>query len=289
MAIYELTTGTQEDFFNTQAKLISDFTAYFIDAKVYNSVDGNGYIADITGTSFANLVLMVAFDSGSTKAFLASTIASIGFLKFPDEAMTALYSSFVEADALLQRQRFDAQMEQQRREKEELKLEKKRKNVEKKMAELRVSAEKELSSLIDGQKQISKADEFYYALGWLAKHVGTITAKMPDYIERAFVKHFGDVERTVVDSTKVGPSGYTSQWRLSMEASLKKASNIPAMLSEYLSQSGKKIAKTSFVWDLVDKYGFKFGKTQDREQDILDIMRCVPIEYVHMFNEGLKA
>ena len=77
----------------------------------------------------------------------------------------------------------------------------------------------------------------------------------------------------------------TSQWHLSMEASLVKVKEIPAMLTEYMSQNGKKLSKTSFVWDLVDKYGFKFGK----KQYTLDIMRCIPIEYMPMFNAGFQA
>jgi hypothetical protein len=70
-----------------------------------------------------------------------------------------------------------------------------------------------------------------------------------------------------------------------MEASLVKAKEIPATLAQYLNPTGNKLSKTSFIWKLVDDYGFKFGK----KQDTLDIMRCVPIEYVPMFNEGLKA
>lgn len=179
-----------------------------------------------------------------------------------------------------------ATQEAQRRQKEEQKLEQKRKDNEKKMEGLKVSAEKEFNSLLnDSGKQITETDEFYWTLGWLAKHVGTLTAKMPDFLEAGFVKHFGDVEHITVDSTKVGPAGYTSQWRLSMEASLVKAKEIPATLAKYLNPTGKKLSKTSFIWKLVDDYGFKFGK----KQDTLDIMRCVPIEYVPMFNEGLNA
>jgi hypothetical protein len=60
---------------------------------------------------------------------------------------------------------------------------------------------------------------------------------------------------------------------------------VPATLTKYLSSTGKAIANTSFIWDLVTDYGFKFGK----KQDTLDIMRCVPIEYVPMFNAGMNA
>jgi hypothetical protein len=179
-----------------------------------------------------------------------------------------------------------AAQEVQRRQKEEQKLEKKRKDNEKKMEGLKVSAEKEFNNLLNNSgKQITATDEFYWTLGWLAKHVGTLTAKMPDFLEAGFIKHFGDVEHTTVDSTKVGPAGYTSQWRLSMEASLVKAKEIPATLTKYLNPTGKKLSKTSFIWKLVDDYGFKFGK----KQNALEIMDHVPVNYLPMFNAGMKA
>ena len=91
-------------------------------------------------------------------------------------------------------------------------MEKKRKDNEKKMAGMKAQAEKEFEKLVNSETKITKADEFT-ALGW-DKHVGTITAKMPDYLEPAFIKHFGE---HTVDSTKVGPAGLSPQWHLSME------------------------------------------------------------------------
>jgi hypothetical protein len=75
------------------------------------------------------------------------------------------------------------------------------------------------------------------------------------------------------------------QWTFGFKATLKNPDSIPSTLTKYLSSTGKAIANTSFLWDLVTDYGFKFGK----KQDTLDIMRCVPIQYVPMFNEGMKA
>ena len=288
MTTYELTTGTREDFNTVQTRMISDFISQVTGAEVSNTMLGTGKIVSCLNpcNTFESIIFTVHFDLDETKSYGAVAALSCGGLKFVDESMAALYDEFKEANENIKHQLFVATEEARRREKEAQKLEQKRKDNEKKMAGLKASAEKEIDNLINNrEKKISKADEFYYTLGWLAKHVGTITAKMPDFLEAAFVKHFGDVEHTVVDSTKVGPAGYTSQWRLSMEASLKKAENVPATLTDYLNPAGKKVSKTSFIWSLIDDYGFKFGK----KQDTLDIMRCVPIEYVPMFNAGMEA
>ena len=285
MTTYELTTGTREEFVEVQAKLTADFAVAMIGAELHSKTLGDGYVKSTVGSNMENAIFEVAFESGEVKNYLAIAIPAIGFLSFADESMAALFGSFVEEHNKLKAQYNKAVADEQRRKKEEAKLEQKRKDNEKKMTDMKVQAEKELNKLIEGSMKVSKADEFYYALGWVAKHVGTITARMPDYLEPAFIKHFGDVEHTIVDSTKVGPAGFTSQWRLSMEASLVKVKEIPAVLTEYLSQNGKKLSKTSFVWDLVDKYGFKFGK----KQTTLDIMRCIPIEYMPAFNEGFQA
>jgi hypothetical protein len=291
MTTYELTTGTREDFNNVQTRLINDFISQIIGAEVTadwrNPRTGRIVSCYNPCNTFESIVASVYFgDTDETKSYGIVASVSCGYMLFVDESLVVLFNEFKEANENIKHQWFEATQEAQRRHKEEQKLEQKRKANEKKMEGLKVSAEKEFSNLSnDSGKQITETDEFYWTLGWLAKHVGTLTAKMPDFLEASFVKHFGDVEHTTVDSTKVGPAGYTSQWRLSMEASLVKAKEIPATLTQYLNPTGKKLSKTSFIWKLVEDYGFKFGK----KQDILDIMRCVPIQYVPIFNEGLKA
>jgi hypothetical protein len=287
MATYELTTGTREDFENVKTQLISDFIQQVTGAEVNNQLLGPGRIVSCLNAcnTLESLIFTVHFDLDEIKNYGAAAALASGGLKFADELLVVLWDSFVEEQYKLKAQYNKAAEDDRRRHNEAQKLEKRRKDNEKKMAGMKAQAEKEFEKLVNTKTKITKANEFYYALGWLAKHAGTITAKMPDYLEPAFIKHFGEVEHTVVDSTKVGPAGFTSQWHLSMEASLVKAKEIPSILNEYLSQNGKKVSKTSFVWDLVDKYGFKFGK----KQDTLDIMRCVPIEYVPAFNEGFQV
>lgn len=288
MATYELTTYTREEFENVQAQMVADFAAKVIGAEVYNHSEGYGRITACfaSGTAFDSTIFTVLFDGAEEpKHYLASFAISCGGLVLLDKSLVDLWNSFMEVQYNLRAQYNKAVDDDRRRQREEAKLEQKRKDNEKKMAGMKIQAEKEFDKLVKTELKITKADEFYYALGWLAAHVGTITAKMPDYLEPAFIKHFGEVEHTIVDSAKVGPAGFTSQWHLSMEASLVKAKEIPTILSDYLSQNGKKISKTSFVWDLVDKYGFKFGKKQDQ----LEIMNHIPVNYLPMFHAGTSA
>lgn len=290
MTTYELTiNSTGEDFFNARRQLITDFIQRITGAEVTtdwrNPRTGRIVSCNNPCNNFESVIATVYFDdTDETKYYGITAALNCGGLLFVDESLVALYDEFKKANDNIKHTEFLAGQEVQRRQKEEQKLEKKRKENEKKMEGLKVSAEKEFNSLLN-QEKVTETDEFYWTLGWLAKHVGTLTAKMPDFLEAGFVKHFGDVEHTIVDSTKVGPAGFTSQWRLSMEASLVKAKEIPATLTKYLNPTGKKLSKTSFIWKLVEDYGFKFGK----KQDILDIMRCVPIEYVPMFNAGMEA
>lgn len=292
MTTYELTiTSTGEDFFNARKQLIDEFRQQVIDAEViadrFNPRPGRIVECYNASNNLEAIIVSVQFaDTDEIKKYGIGTALNCGGLKFVDESLKALYDECKETYYNINHVEYLAAQELQRIQKEEQKLEKQRKANEKKMEAMKASAEKEFNSLLDNAgKKTTEADDFYWTLGWLAAHVGTITAKMPDFLETSFIKHFGDVEHTTVDSTKVGPSGFTSQWRLSMEASLVKAKEIPATLSAYLNPAGKKLSKTFFVWSLVDDYGFKFGK----KQDTLDIMRCVPIEYVPVFNEGLKA
>jgi hypothetical protein len=130
----------------------------------------------------------------------------------------------------------------------------------------------------------STTDEFYYSLGWLAKHVGSVSARLPDYLSDSFTRHFGhDAVHTSVDSRKKTINGNSMQWTFGFTATLRKPENIPAALIAHLGSTGKQIADTSFIWDLVDNYGFQFGK----QQDIDKIRSHVPSDFLSFFEAGL--
>lgn len=130
--------------------------------------------------------------------------------------------------------------------------------------------------------------EFYYNLGWLAKNIGAVSAALPDYLLPYFRKQFGTTYvPTVVDSKKKTVNGHSMQWTLSMRASLSKKSldTIPAFLRQYLNPTGNSLTSTSFIWDLIENYGFKFGKTQD----LAKIKDSIPAHCVKYFENGYAA
>ena len=121
----------------------------------------------------------------------------------------------------------------------------------------------------------------YEVLGWIAKHTKSIKASMPDYMENWFVKNFGqDSDRYVVDSTKRTSGGHPMQWSLSCKISFD--SEVPSILLNKVASNKKAIDSVAFVWDLVDNYGFTFGKTQD----INLIKSEIPSQYLEDFERG---
>lgn len=289
MTTYELTTGTHEEFETVKTQLISDFIQQITGAEVSNQLLGTGKIVSCLNAcnTLESLIVSVHFDLDEDKNYGLAAALSSGGLKFADASLVELWESFVEEQYKLKAQHNKVVEDDRRRQKEEKKKAEQLKKAEAKNKTLKEKAIKDFEALTQqAKKAVAQQDEFYYALGWLAKHVGSVSAVLPDYLEGAFVKYFGDeAPRRVVDSNKRTVNGNSMQWTFGFTATLRKAENIPAMLNQYLGYTGKAIANTSFIWDLVTDYGFKFGK----KQDTLDIMRCVPIQYVPMFNEGLKA
>lgn len=169
----------------------------------------------------------------------------------------------------------------------ELKAEEERKFTEKYEAR-KEKALKEFDELSKQNKSKCGTGEFYYALGWLAKNVGAIRVALPDYLLNSFERHFGtDCDPYVVDSKKRTSGGFAFQWSIGMSASIPKKAqdSIPAVFLDYLNPNGTALTSTSFVWDLVDNYGFSFGK----EQDLDKIKDNIPTHCIMAFENGLAA
>ena len=135
------------------------------------------------------------------------------------------------------------------------------------------------------EKSVNASGEFYYNLGWLAKNVGTVSAALPDYLLKYFENHFGtEAKPTVVDSRKRTVNGYPIQWALSMKASVPKkvVDSIPAFLKQYLNPTGNALTNTTFIWDIVENYGFQFG----RKQDVEKIRAAIPTHCLEQFEKG---
>ena len=233
-----------------------------------------------------DLLTTVDFPIG-TKTFSLDTVFANKLFEMPEilsdilfEAQTTYKTDFTErenehriASTLAREQLKEAQRKAEADKKAEEKYEK-----------LKAKALADFETRADSVLPKSTADEFYYSLGWLAKHVGSISAKLPDYLANAFTKHFGtDAAFNAIDSKKRTSNGNAMQWTFGFTATLRKPENIPAILTKHLSSSENKIADTAFIWDLVDNYGFKFSKAQD----IDEIRSHVPSDKLSFFEAGL--
>ena len=286
---YTLTTGTRDEYNDIQAKLIGEFTNAFTGAEVTAIKDGTGKIESCVALkeTVDSVIFNISFAGQEPKKFLAFTSIKCGGLKFTDESLRAVYDDFVEVHTTITTQLYNAEDEARRHEKDEAKKAERLKKAEANYEKLKEKSLRDFDELTkQARTKVTETDEFYYAIGWLAAHANSVSAALPDYLDDAFSKYFGvDTPRRVIDSKKRSPAGWQSQWSWAFKISLKKPETIPANFASYLGQSGKEITKTSFVWDLVTDYGFKFGK----KQDVVEIMSNVPIEYVPMFNAGMKA
>lgn len=137
-------------------------------------------------------------------------------------------------------------------------------------------------------RPISSTDEFYFSLGWLAKHVGAVSATLPDYLGAAFEKYFGaETPKTLIDSKAKSIGGHAKKWGWEFSCRVKKLNEttVPTYMQSVTTDISKGIHNTGFIWDLVDNYGFQFGKTQD----IDNIRSNIPASYMSFFEAGFAT
>lgn len=288
MTTYKTTTHeTADDLRNA---INSDLEQLAYPYTVRHRTYGEGQLtfvkAPLTGGS---LYATVDFDfvSVGTKLIALDVAFANNLLKMPEtltdiliEAQTAFKTDYLERENA---RRVAARQAQEDADAAKKKALEEKKN-EEKYEKVKAKAIRDFDDLMSTVRPVSMTDEFYYSIGYVAKHAGTVSAALPDYLEGAFKKYFGsEAPCRVVDSKKKGPAGYTSQWTWSFGISLKKPELVPAFLQDKLNPAGKAITDTSFVWDLVDNYGFQFGKKQDIEK----IRSHVPATYLASFEAGL--
>lgn len=278
---------TQEVYLQLESELVNVVGEFIKGAEMLCKVYGTGKIVAFGGKTLDDMIVDIAFKDDTTRRFSLIHIMNHNFVKFADiseigvawdyamEAHNKMTTTYKECEQMLKQRQIEAE--------KKVEAEKKAKEKYQKQKE---KAIKDFESLTNKSFVCSTEDEFYYALGWLTKHIGSMTARLPDYLSDSFEKHFGDnVEYNAVDSKKRTVNGNSMQWTFGFHATLRKADTIPAILKQYLSTTGKAIASTSFIWDLVDNYGFQFGKKQDESQ----IAKTIPAKYIDSFNNGLTA
>jgi hypothetical protein len=246
-------------------------------------IEANPSISDIN----ADIILTTELQDKTIKKYSFRVLTQKEYLSLSENDMQLLTSYLntikdvqIELSAIL--------TEQARLQREAEKKAEEERKAEEKYQKLKEKTIQDFDSLAKQERTKCATGEFYYNLGWLAKNIGTISAALPDYLLSAFERYFGtDYTPTVVDSRKKTINGNPMQWAMSMKASIAKKAQetIPALFNDYLNPAHTALTTTSFIWDLIDNYGFSFGKTQDIEK----IKTNIPNTYLEQFEAGYSA
>lgn len=274
--------GTLSDYARVENDFMSLLRETAIGAELRTPY-GSGVTLNLLGENLEEATIVVGTGDGLKKFSVKFIITTSRLTKFLDDevisTVTKIYTAHSEILGqckALERLAATQAKEAEKKAEAERKAEVKRQRVKEK-------AIKDFEALISRPKTTKQVNDFYCALGWLAKHIGSVSAALPDYLEDSFVKHFGNVSSVrIVDSKKKTVNGNSMQWTFGFKATLQKIDKVPAILVPYLSSSGKAIANTSFIWELIDSYGFQFGKNQDVNQ----ILVHIPTDFVDSFQTG---
>ncbi len=276
------------EYLTAEIVLIDLFREYVLGAEVTSLAYGTGKVTGISGDIFDQIVMEVSFPD-ITKKFGVQAILTGKFLltktTFADiSEIGDAWDHAFDLHTLITQNYTSFRIAARQAEAEAAKKAEEEKKNEEKYQRQRAKALKDFETHTQTVSAVSPTEEFYYALGWLAKHAGAVSAVLPDYLVDAFVKHFGnETPCRIVDSRKRSPAGWQQQWSWSFTVALKKPGVIPALIAQHLNPTGNKVSNTSFIWDLVDNYGFQFGKTQDVDK----IRSCIPTSHISFFEAGL--
>lgn len=290
--ILETETAITEDlFFKAETNLIGTVRDYIIGMEVASSMYGTGKVTTCTGITLDTAIINIKFPNGDKRFSLLHIVNLSNSQKtsarITDEKILSTLTEAFEVHTKL----LDAYKEY-KNEARKLAIEAEKKAMAEKKAEERYQKRKE-QAIKDfealqnrARETTSETDEFYYALGWLAKHAGSVVAVLPDYLEPSFQKCFGfETPHTVVDSKRKTSGGYSMQWSWSFKISLKKAEELPCIFRRYINSTGKAITNTAFIWDLIKEFNFKFGK----KQDVSEIKSNISTQYIPSFDLGFNS
>lgn len=273
----------EQDYLNIEKTLINDFTHYVTNQPITNKNGEIGTVTLVDGQTFDKLMMCVNYGDYEKKYDLGISTKS-RFIVFNDTDFSSVYDTFsvVHNELTTRYNEIKKEYEKQLREKQQ--LEEEQRKAEETYQRLKNNNLASFETQLNKNRNVNTySSDFYYALGWLTKNVRTISAALPDYLENGFKQHFGnDTPCRVVNSRHRGPAGYQSQWSWSFKITLKDK-DVPSILIPHLNSKCDSISDTSFVWDLIDTYNFKFGKTQD----INSIIKSIPSDCLEAFKMGL--
>ena len=284
----EYTEMTKDTYLDIETRLAKQLKNYIVGSKVSCITYGDGTVTDMSETVFEDIIITITFTTEIKRySLLHIMTASKPFIQFSEIAeITEFWNSAYEAHKVITATYKECLEIAKQKEREALIKAEADRKAEEKYQRQKESALKAFETLVSKDFISSSDNNFYYALGWLVKHTNSISAALPDYLADAFAKYFGtEAPCRVVDSKHRGPAGWQSQWSWSFKMSLKKTDTVPEILHKHLNPKQTAISDTAFVWDLIDNYGFQFGK----EQDLDKIAKTIPAKYIESFNAGLTA
>ena len=261
---------------------------------VNNKTYGQGIIKDCYLNPALDLMVNIEFANNLTKGFALQIAMTFRTIKFLDDANLTQAKELLNElnplkvqraqEAVLEREQ---ELEAMRQKVEQEKQAAKDKKKEEQFERAKETAIARFKSMRNNTYAITSAqDEYYYTIGWLAKNVRTISARLPDYLEPVFASHFGaSAPRTVTDTSRKTVGGFKPQWSYAFTASIKNIDVAPALVLEKLNEARTKLADTAFIWNLIDNHNFKFGK----EQDVDAIRKNIPECYLESFDNGFNA
>lgn len=211
-----------------------------------------------------DFIIEVAFENGETKLYsFKIVVVQKEFISISDDLKT-IFAEYLDSMAVVHSE-LVLRAQNERRQALEASLKAKE------------EAKQKAKELTREQKRLAKLNEScateyfnrtfepatrYELLGWIAKHLKSLTPTVPKSMMDWFTKKFGSVENvSVVDDSKLTTGGHSMKWNVTFKATFD--SPVPKALEYITNKSGKVINDVSFVYDLISKYDFKFGKEQD--------------------------
>jgi hypothetical protein len=224
--------------------------------------------------SSADLMIDLKLSDGQIKKYSLKTLYQLGHLTI-DESQFEVISDYITLISELYDERmFIVREENRKRMEAELQA-----KVDAKKAKALEAKKRQVDAKINSLQPLALTSD-YAILGWLARNVSTISAVVNSDYEEWFTKNFGIVEHSVVDSSAKTTAGDPMKYSLSFRASFK--TELPAQLQTLKGVDKRVINSVEYIWNLIETYGFKFGKTQDIEL----IRSKIPTEFITDFETG---
>jgi hypothetical protein len=282
-----------ENYESILEEVIAEIKELLLNKEVQSIRYGSGKILetpevslDGSGSASVGIVTNIQFGE-ETKKFYINVAIEANSIRFVDETLREKIFEAVEILKQIKAVKNEIKVAEAkilREAREKLEAEQKAKEEARELEEkIKAKQKKVIDSLNEIKKKPASTDsDFYYALGWMTKYVGTVSADIPDYLEDWFIKRFGpEAQKRVIDTTRATSGGNSMKWNPSFSISFKKPENIPISIQTLMAKN--KINNTAFVFDLVENYGFVFGKAQDVEE----IKRHIPEDKLENFEKGL--